>query len=272
MNAIQKNLFLCAIFLFVPCCLGDQLVQQSVEPITLKFASFIDGTFIKWSTLVEVVHPFMQRLHECVYGALNAQKQHVGHYACGGKLYSIKELSELEISNKFPSAKEYQVAFKQAKHELVGLAQEFFGKADSKAKAMIVLLVKESCTKRERTDSALYIWSRAKGNQENELFEQLIPDFASLYTFCLDLNVFLHDFVHSCPKARQQLHDQLEKWNKIKTILPGTLEKVGVVFDEATYVKFMRWVEWDILPELHIDKITPDFLKELILTFNGNRK
>ena len=86
------------------------------------------------------------------------------------------------------------------------------------------------------------------------------------------MSTFLHDFVHSCPKARQQLHEQLEKWHKAKALFAQVLEKKGIVFDEATKMAFMKQIKRDILPNIKIENITLNLMEELIATFIENRK
>src|SRR5436190_6232305 len=125
------------------------------EPLILKTASVVDGSFVTWKTLVEVVHPFMQQLYERVFGVITSTGVQ-GLYSYNGSQYTLDDLAHYEnqISKKEPA---FLHLFQTIKIELIALGNEFFGGAE-KAKPVIVHLIQESCRAHDNTGSLLMVW------------------------------------------------------------------------------------------------------------------
>lgn len=238
------------------------------EPCILKTASMIDGSFVSWKTLVETVHPFMQRLYERVFGVITSDGC-CGLYFYHGSYYTLDELADYE-SQMTEKDFDFLQLFQTIKIELIALGNEFFAGSE-KAKPVIVHLIKESCLARNNKNSLLMIWSTAKTGQETILFHDYIKTMNDLRCFCIDLLTFLHDFVHSCPKARQQLHTQLEKWHKVKNLVSLMIEKNNIIFQLDEKGEFLHYLKQNALPRILLDQINSDWIYSHYLAFYANR-
>ncbi len=239
------------------------------EPCILKTASMIDGSFVSWRTLVETVHPFMQRLYERVFGIITAQGV-CGLYSYRGAYYTLDQLADYEFQMTEKDVDFLQL-FQAMKIELIALGNEFFAGAE-KAKPVIVHLIKESCLARNNTDSLLLVWSTAKEGQETVLFHDYVKTMNDLRCFCVDLLTFLHDFVHSCPKARQQLHTQLEKWHKVKNLVSLMIEKNIIFLESDQKGEFLHYLKQNALPRILLDQINSDWIYNHYLAFYAKQQ
>lgn len=263
MQLFLKNILIILLFSNTICA-----NYRTPQPITLESALLIDGSFITWKTLVEVIHPFMQRLHERVFGIVLSDRVQ-GLYFYHGVEYTVDRLADHEIYGEVDEA--FFELFQDIKTELIALGNDFFGGAE-KAKPMIVRLIKESCLARNKNNSLLMVWSEAKQGQEMHIFNTHIKTMNDLRVFCIDLLTFLHDFVHSCPKARQQLHVQLEKWHKVKNLVSSMVEDSTILFGSSEKDKFLHYLKQNALLSVPIDALDSDWVYSHYTVFHGKQQ
>lgn len=87
------------------------------------------------------------------------------------------------------------------------------------AKEQMLLLMEESCQKRDRMDSFILRWADAPEGSETVLSEKEIVTFKHFDLFLSDLLNFLEDLTYSCPKAFGQF---VAKYRAKRTTPSGT--------------------------------------------------
>lgn len=83
-------------------------------------------------------------------------------------------------------------------------------------KEPMIMLISESCEKRNQPDSLLLDWAKLEGEEECNSLNKQVTSFNIFYQFCTDLNDFLSDLVRSCPKAFKQFMEMKKKWEAEK--------------------------------------------------------
>lgn len=176
----------------------------------------VDGTSIyKMATLCKKTNKFQ-------YGKIDKKsKERRPQHKFQSKLYTLKELVVLEekISklNNTPENKktiqEFEVFLEKTKDKMMDILRPFL--IDAKGSYdLLAELIKESCSKRNRSDSELLRWDP---KNEEVSFKRRIKSFKSLDSFCTDLINFQKDVVYSAPKAtalyEKWLHSQRNKLN-----------------------------------------------------------
>ncbi len=129
------------------------------------------------------------------------------------QLYTLKQLVELEAKysklnnstaeNK-QKIKDFAVLLEFTKDKMMTILKPFLVDARGSYELMVEL-IKESCMKRNRSDSELLKWDP---KNEEVSFKRRIKSFKSLDSFCTDLINLQRDIVYSCPKALSMY----EKW------------------------------------------------------------
>lgn len=121
-----------------------------------------------------------------------------------------KKLEELRAFYKKQRAR-LQKAFDSAKTEFKNKITPFAKNARG-AKNQMLMLIDESCHKRNRLDSLLLKWADADESSEMKFFDEQVVSFKALDQFCIDLANFLGDLMHSCPKAMAQYEKAKKEW------------------------------------------------------------
>lgn len=249
-----------------------EISSQSIK-LESRVLSLVDGSFINADTL-EIMRSFQRMLVEILIGKKSDEGQRTGGYDCNGKKMCIFELAQYEAQLE-EQKNNYTPEVYQAKlHELntaISIAKSDFLKKAQKfqqtvggSKDNLILLVEESCQKRNRNDSLMMVWSRTKEANETVLFEQKIKTARSFKTFLLDLFHFLGDLVHSCPKAHAQLQHRIAKWNKVKALLPELLQAINHSNKETLGREFLKHVKQMHLDTLLIDDITIPKMQKIL--------
>jgi hypothetical protein len=265
----MRYLFIKSLLIFFLMPYVTLAISRLPEPVMLKTASIVDGSFVTWKTLAEIVHPFMQRLYERVFGVTTPMGvQGLYHYKNGE--YTLDALAD--YANQYAETDPiFLQLFQDIKVDLIALGNEFFGGAE-KAKPVIAHLIKESCLARGNKDSLLIIWTRARVGQEMDLFHAHIKTMNHLRDFCIDLLTFLHDFVHSCPKARKQLHVELEKWHKVKNLISSMMEEKIILFEPNEKGEFLHYLKQHALPRTSLDCISSEWIHHHYTVFHAKRQ
>lgn len=129
-------------------------------------------------------------------------------------------------------------------------------------KAAMGFLIKESCSKRNRLDSLLYIWVTTDEKNEYELFDFHIKSITDVEIFLIDLHNFLGDLVFSCPRAHAQFKDQIAKFKMAKSYIP-TLN-----IPKNEHPRFLKHIH-AALPKLSKHEINQEKIKILYTNFKA---
>lgn len=171
---------------------------------------------------VALTKKYQTNILEILLGT-NTRDGKVGKYLFEGKKYSAQQLRKIEdkLGEKATPAQhqEIKTALKQMRNDFENISEEFKDIAKS-SKSIMAYLIEESCQKRERgSDNLILIWSKSN-ESEYALFDKHVRTIKDFEIFMTDLYNFLGDLVSSCPIAQQQFRDRLEKFGKIRKILP----------------------------------------------------
>ncbi len=161
-----------------------------------------------------------------------------GHYIFEGKKQSIHSLALLESSYEtefYQKEAEYLKDKKRYARELEELERNYnqtknkfksvveiihaefesriapFAKSVRGAKDQMVVLIAESCQKRNRSESFLLKWAEAPVDTEMEYFRTHVTTLKALDQFCTDFTHFLDDVMRSCPKAWAQFKKLIDE-------------------------------------------------------------
>lgn len=250
-----KALVACGLLLYSQTALTTPIKLES------KLLSMADGTFFH-ADIVEMLRMFQRRVSEILIGKLDENGNRVGMFLFNGSYYGSRELAQLEVDNDLQNDPELQAVLALVKAAFLTLSKEFES-AIRGTKNITIILIEESCEKRERYDSLLLEWSKTDEGHEDAIFDQRVTTFAAFDQFCVDLLNFFSDLIHSCPKAQKQFKDRLEKWKKFKT----TFNKVKSDTTISNENAFLKHVKTKHLDKLSLDDITEKKVKQLLSAF-----
>jgi hypothetical protein len=159
-------------------------------PITLesRMLKLFDGTAIFDANSVERIHKYVRRVQSFMHAP----------YPFGNTTHSLIECARLETTGALSTAVE--PTFSQMLIDFASFSETFIGTI-STAKPVLLELIKEFSTKRNRHDTILLAWAECANGDEQILLEREITSYNKLGSFCIDLIHFLGDLLHSCPKA-----------------------------------------------------------------------
>ncbi|MDP3788716.1 MAG: class I tRNA ligase family protein [Candidatus Chromulinivorax sp.] len=138
-------------------------------------------------------------------------------YRHNNQLYSIKDLAKIETAIYKNSTqcsqinelkKEIKIILNYAQADFLEIGEKFLINVEN-MKSLMVALIYESCELRANNDCYLMQWAQLKGDvNAKEVFRRDITTLKGFTIFCKDLVNFLGDFVHSCPKAYENIRSQ----------------------------------------------------------------
>jgi hypothetical protein len=184
--------------------------------LTSEMLSFTDGK--SWGITPDHIGftwQLLRELQKMQDGIKDNNGNYCGIFTVADQQHSVKTLRKLEVDYELALAEHRNDAQLTKKRSLLSEALAE-GKAHFNAKVLpflghthglkklLTLLIEESCTGRNRADSYLRTWGQCEEGKESENFEKDVKSFKALDTFLTDLINFLKDFIHSCPKAREQ--------------------------------------------------------------------
>lgn len=135
----------------------------------------------------------------------------IGKYEFDGKKRSLQELRQLET--ELGTSPKFVALRGQARNDFEKISEPF-RKIVQGVKSFMSILIEESCKKRGRLDSLLYTWAKTDEKNEYELFDLHVKSIKDFELFLTDLNNFLGDLVHSCPRALGQFQERVAKFNQ----------------------------------------------------------
>ena len=244
-----------ALMLFALTCTPALATPVKLES---KLLSFADGKFFIADT-IEMLRKFQRRVMEILSGIQQGAKR-VGKYTYNGKQYGSRDLARIEHEQGINT--ELHKLLQQIKTDFLVISKEF-EEAVRGSKQMMIVLIEESCTKRNRLDSLLLTWSQTDEEHEAALFNREVTSLQKFDQFSIDLLNFFSDLIYSCPKAQQLFKDRLTKWKKFKTVLDAIKNKVNLKNENA----FLKHVKIQYLDKMSLNDITESKIKQLLSSF-----
>ncbi|MDR3550998.1 MAG: hypothetical protein P4L31_06300 [Candidatus Babeliales bacterium] len=231
--------------LFSVCLLtiSNNYANNADQHILLKspIVEFVDGKSIGIdATVIRLMLQVRAEIKKILFGKRSSNGHFEGHFNYEGHMCSVRQLStlenkyELEFKQKeaeyvknLPSdtqkLEELRSSYHKLKHKMNVVFEltkkEFrnkitpFAKNSRGAKHQMLMLIEESCVKRNRNNCLLLKWADADEQNEMYFFDQQVLSFRDLDQFCIDLANFLGDLMHSCPKAMAQYEQAKKVWD-----------------------------------------------------------
>ncbi len=256
----MKKIASLSLFLLFTTCAANQK-QVLLESNLLKL---VDGFLINANT-IELIRNYQRGLLHIVYGNKEGDGSRHGDYEYRGKRYTLHELSQVEQNlmqkKDMYSPAEFESNIKQLESTMIKAKDDFIEKSKkfrtvgAGSKHITSKLIEESCKKRGRKNSILLIWGNAPEDQEDEILYREAHTFLEFEQFVIDLLNFLDDLIHSCPKAQEKFKARLQKWTKLKEVLPSVLssKELNSPF-EAEFLKYFKEHHIDSHPIENIDR------------------
>lgn len=176
--------------------------------------AFVDGHLgrINGNT-IGIMIEVAQKIQDIQHGNRDPQNRalRIGKFVFNGKAYSIAELANIE--SQYVGNPELNALLVEAKRGFEDLVAQFIGQA-SGTKDILIMLIQESCHRRDRKNSLLLTWASAPDGHETVIFHTEVQSFKALNDFCQDLTHFLGDLTMSCPKACEQFKQKQAEYAK----------------------------------------------------------
>jgi hypothetical protein len=215
--------------------------KESGIILTSEIIHIVDGFQIPWgidANVIKLMLHVRREIKKIQFGEQTKDGQFEGHYVFHDLHHSIRSLAILESKyeaeyyqkltefNKNPSLYHHElhdlnIWYNQIKQQLsvcLEIAKkEFeqkiasFSKNAQGGKDQMLILIEESCRKRNRNDCFLLKWAEVEEGNETKLMHEQINTFKGMDQFCTDLVNFLEDLMNSCKKAWAQFKKLMEK-------------------------------------------------------------
>ena len=182
--------------------------------------STIDGlSFGIDGDTVAMIKQYQSQMRGILMGKLNTNGRRFGTYPYEGKQYSAHQLADLE--EQLGSNPRFRKLLKQMRSDFEQISEPF-KKIVLNVKSIMAILIEESCHTRKRMDSLLLTWAKTDQHDEYALFDAHVKNSRNFAIFITDLYNFLGDLTESCPKARAQFNERVEKYKQVKALMPQT--------------------------------------------------
>lgn len=182
----------------VPLCPAETAYKTVV--LESPVLSIIDG--VSWG-INQYVIANLVHIGKMIKGLQTGTKKNPGAYQYKGTHYTLNQLVELESQLSPAELKQLHAeALEKVKSSILDITQPFMSHAND-IKEYIVVLIQDSCKKRNKETSALLLWAEHKKGEEAYHFTKNMTTLKSVNIFCDDLLTFFTDLINSCPKARE---------------------------------------------------------------------
>lgn len=208
--------------------------------LTSEIIHLIDGFQIPWgidANVIKLMLHVRREIKKIQFGEQTKNGQCEGHYVFHDLNHSVRSLAILESKYEaeyYQKLQEYNKDPKKYHQELQDLnlwynqikqqlhtcleivKKEFeqkiapFSKNAQGGKDQMLILMEESCKKRNRSDCFLLRWGEVEEGNETKLMQEQIHTFKAMDQFCTDLVNFLEDLMTSCKKAWAQFKKLME--------------------------------------------------------------
>ncbi len=206
---------------------------------------------------VALIKQYQSQITSILAGKRDSAGNRVGLFEFERTTHSVQSLRKLEIERG--TNPQFATLLKQIRFYFERQSDKFRNIVHG-VKPIMAILIEESCSKRNRLNSLLYVWAKTDEKNEYELFDHHVKSIKDFEIFLTDLYNFLGDLVLSCPQAQQQFKERVKKFSKIKIIL----EQLNI----ANYAQqaFLKQIN-QTLSKLTLKEITSAKVNELINAF-----
>lgn len=205
------------------------------------------------------------------YGKILKNRKRVGQFMWQGEKHSLSSLAALEREYiKLGTYNQHRAGLNKLLQEIKNTFEEIvepFMKQARGAKGQMLILIEESCTKRNlRKDTTFLLrWGAAKEGEDIEMFKRDMDRLSKLDVFCFDLVNFLEDLMHSCRKAMGQfIHSAKTKMvsKHVNNVLKNKSNKETILKNFLAYLnknnmKNLTWKQAN--DEQYIKKLLNEF-------------
>ncbi len=218
----------------------------------------IDGLLIGINgETIALIKQYQSQIMNMLLGTRTANGR-VGVYDFDGQKCNVQQLRQLEIEQ---GTNDRFIAFRKRIQTDFEHFSEPFKKIVQGVRAIMAILIEESCKKRNRLNSLLYIWAKTD-EKDFELFDLHVKSIKDFEIFLTDLNNFLGDLAHSCPRAQIQFQEQVAKFNRAKQFV------MELDLSNTQRQLFLRYLNTQ-LANLPKDEITKEKIIELSNSFSA---
>ncbi len=205
------------------------------------------------------------------YGRVLKNRKRVGQFMWQGEKHSLSSLAALEREYiKLGTYNQHRSGLNKLLQEIKNTFEKIvepFMKQARGAKGQMLILIEESCTKRNlRKDTTFLLrWGAAKEGEDIEMFKRDMDRLSKLDVFCFDLVNFLEDLMHSCRKAMGQfIHSAKTKMvsKHVNNVLKNKSNKETILKNFLAYLnknnmKNLTWKQAN--DEQYIKKLLNEF-------------
>jgi hypothetical protein len=241
---------------------NEALLNYKGIKLDAEILKFSDGSFINADT-IGVMRSLQHQVRLLLLGDRDKNGNRVGRYEVHGKKYAVMALHELEKKN--PNDPEIQKCLAVIIHDFIRISDGFSEQARG-AKSMILQLIEESCQKRNRQDSLLLKWGSVSHEEEETIFRDNVKSVDSFMCFCTDLFNFFNDLIDSCPKALNKYNQRLEKWSKVRKMLPQVIANMKSNKEKINQNAFLSSLN-QRLEKIKVEDITLASVKTMLEAF-----
>lgn len=186
-------------FTAIHCSYADKALTTEFLTLTnstLKDFDGVPGVFDGYSVInvTKVMNALRGRL-----SGVKGQEGIAGIYTFHGKKYTLWQLADLDVAGQIP-ASEYQALLISVRSEFEKFINPFMSRLNI-AKNFVIVLMRESCAKRNKNNSFMLSWTSVENGKEFALFHKAMNSFEDLAIFFEELYYFLGDMIKSCPKG-----------------------------------------------------------------------
>ncbi len=269
---MKKLVSLSVLALLAPTCLyGFITRKESTVLLESPIFYFIDGNPYGInadgiSDLLYIIREIMQvRLGKVTQGS------RVGMFVYEGTSYSLETLAQLEQELiRQGTYEQHKVALNALLEELKATFERIvapFMENARGAKSQMLVLIEESCKKRNLANTFLLAWGAEKEGEDLILFRQEMNSFTKLDRFCTDLVNFLEDLMHSCKKGMAQFIHQAKKKAVIKHMANITKNMHN---GSKLQEQFIAHLDKDQMESLTWKEVnSPDYIKQRFNDFKA---
>lgn len=232
--------------------------------------ALVDGNFVNADTL-ERIYSFKREVLAIMRGdKINNETSYQGRYIFNGYKFSALAIAKQEYDALMSTSNgdESKHHFMEQRDACLQSMKDDFLKASDKlkavaygAKAMMEMLIEESCKKHYRLNSILLLWAHTPEEQEDAIFNERVKTVTDFVAFCRDLLNFTGDLLYSCPRAHDQFEQRAKKWKQFESSL------IVVLGSKKPSQKFLEQIKLKLDIYSFAD-LTPNNIRLLLDEFN----
>ncbi len=235
----KLNIFFVAM---LAICLDRLAIAKDTNVVlTSEIINIIDGFPIPWgidANVIKLMLHVRREVKKIQFGDTAKGSKQPGHFLFKNSFHSVRSLAVLESKYEaeyYQKLQEYNkdsekyhkeidqlnTEYNETKKELKATLDEAKKEFDIKiapfcanakgGKEQMLILIEESCKKRNRTDCFILKWGESEEGHETKLMHEQITSFKAFDQFCTDLVNFLEDLMVSCKRAWGQFKKLMDE-------------------------------------------------------------